>query len=293
LSLDGGRVDPSSISVVIDDLYRMADMDAADLNADGKLDFLVSGFGTRYGNLAWYESSPGDGFEEHVLIELPGTVKAEFQDFNGDGYLDIAALISDAREGFHLFINDGANQFERVVVFEAPSSYGHTTFDLADFDNDGRVDIMTVNGDNVDSDPYNTLKNFHGVRIYLNRGDLTFEHAYFYPMYGAFGGQAADFDNDGDIDIAAISFFPDFGSEQRESFALLLNDGMEFSAYSSDALNTGRWITMTAGDVDGDDDIDVVLGGGVVPTGMFAYMEVYEALALTAPSILLLRNTTN
>jgi hypothetical protein len=46
---------------------------------------------------------------------------------------------------------------------------------------------MTVNGDNVDSDPYNTLRNYHGVRVFLNEGGLRFRQAYFYPMYGALG----------------------------------------------------------------------------------------------------------
>lgn len=294
LSLVGKSIDASSISVLIDGLFRMADMDAADLNADGIPDFVVSGFGTRQGNLAWFESQEGDGYVEHVLIDRPGAVKAELHDFNGDGFLDIAALLSDAREGFYILINDGANEFASTTVFETPSSYGHTMFQLEDFDSDGLMDIMTVNGDNVDSDPYNTLKNFHGIRIYLNHGDLRFEEAYFYPMYGAFGAKAADFDNDGDMDVAAISFFPDFAIEKRESFVLLQNNGeMDFSAHSTPKLNEGRWMTLGAGDIDGDSDIDIVLGGANIPTGMFAYMDTYRALAESAPSILILGNTSN
>jgi hypothetical protein len=165
---------------------------------------------------------------------------------------------------------------------------------LQDFNDDGQMDILTVNGDNVDSDPYNTLKNFHGIRIYLNRGDLRFEEAYFYPMYGAFGARAADFDNDGDLDIAAISFYPDFEQEQRESFVYLQNDGaMEFSAYSRPELVNGRWMTIGVGDLDGDADTDIVLGGAYIPVGMFAFMDVYRAMAESAPAILILENTSN
>ena len=294
LSLVDQRVVPESISVVLDDLYRMAGMDSADLNGDGSLDFIVSGFGMRQGSVAWFESQDDGSYREHVLIDRSGALKAEFHDFNGDQHLDIAVLMSDAREGFYILINNGANEFESTTIFETHPSYGHTYFELQDFNGDGRMDIMTVNGDNVDSDPYNTLKNYHGVRIYMNRGDLRFDDAYFYPMYGAFGAKAADFDNDGDLDIAAISFFPDFGIERRESFTLLRNDGdLEFSAYTNPELVNGRWMTLGVGDIDGDADVDIVLGGAYVPTGMFAYMDTYRGLAASAPSILVLENTLN
>ena len=294
LSLVDQSIDPASITVVIDDLYRMACMDTADLNGDGIIDFVVCGFGTRQGNVAWYESQSDGSYREHVLIDRPGAVTAAFHDFNGDQNLDIAVLLSDAREGMYILINNGANQFESTTVFETHPSYGHTLFELQDFNSDGLMDILTVNGDNVDADPYNTLKNFHGVRIYLNRGDLRFEEAYFYPMYGAFGARAADFDNDGDLDIAAISFYPDFEIEKRESFVYLQNNGeMEFSAHTTPELVNGRWMTLGVGDLDTDGDVDIVLGGTYIPTGMFAYMDTYRALAETAPSILVLENSLN
>ncbi|MFQ6007242.1 MAG: FG-GAP repeat domain-containing protein, partial [Woeseia sp.] len=294
LPLADQSINTSGISIVIDDLYRMADMEVADLNGDEAMDFIVCGFGTRRGNVAWFESQSDGSYQEHVLINRPGAVKAQAYDFNGDQHLDIAVLLADAREGFYILINDGANDFESNTVFETHAAYGHTYFELQDFDGDGLMDILTVNGDNVDSDPYNTLKNYHGIRIYLNQGDLRFEEAYFYPMYGAFGGKAADFDNDGDLDIAAISFYPDFGVERRESFAFLQNNGdMEFSAYTDAELINGRWMTMDVGDLDGDADVDIVLGGAYIPTGMFAYVDTYRTLAKAAPSVVVLENTLN
>ena len=48
---------------------------------------------------------------------------------------------------------------------------------------------------------------------------------------------------------------------------------------------------MDVGDLDGDADIDIVLGGAYIPTGMFAYMDIYRELAESGPSILILENT--
>ena len=294
LALVEQSIDQAAISVVIDDLYRLAAMDVADVNGDDIVDFVVCGFGTRQGNVALYLSQSDGSYREQELISRPGAVTAKFHDFNGDDHLDIAVLLSDALEGFYILTNDGANQFESTTVFETHPSYGHTLFELQDFNNDGLMDILTVNGDNVDSDPYNTLKNFHGIRIYLNRGNLHFDEAYFYPMYGAFGARAGDFDNDGDLDIAAISFYPNFEIDGRESFVYLQNDGeLEFSAYTTPELVNGRWMTIGVGDLDGDADIDIVLGGAYIPTGMFAYMDTYRALAESAPSILVLKNSSN
>ena len=295
LSLVDGSIADAASEVVLDNLFRLADIEVADLNGDGRLDFIVCGFGSITGSVAWYESLAEEGeYREHVVLPLPGAVKARTHDFNDDGLLDIMVLVSDAREGLHVLVNKGGGEFELHTVFESHSAYGHTFLELEDFNGDGMMDALVVNGDNVDSDPYNTAKNYHGVRIYLNRGDFQFEQAYFYPMYGAFIARTADFDADGDLDIVAISFYPDFADPRRESFAYLENQGdLEFTAFSTEELNNGRWMTMNIGDIDGDADVDVVLGGSYLEIGMYAYTELYDELVENGESVLILKNTLN
>ena len=279
-------------TTVIDRIYRMAYMEAVDLNNDGQDDFIVCGFGSTQGSLSWFESQPDGTYVERILLDLPGSVKAQTHDFNNDGLLDILVLMADAREGIRLLENQGGNEFEVINILETHAAYGHTFFDLEDFNHDGLLDLLVVNGDNVDSDPYNTLKNYHGLRIYLNQGGYQFQEAYFYPMFGAFMAKSADFDEDGDLDIAAISFYPDFGSEQPETFVYLENQGaLHFEAFSTPETVTGRWMTMDIGDIDGDNDVDVVLGGSYLSLGMSSYEEELGELRESGLPLLILENT--
>jgi hypothetical protein len=152
------------------------------------------------------------------------------------------------------------------------------------------MDLLVTNGDNVDSDPYNTLKNFHGVRIYINQGDYRFSEDYFYPLHGAYRAQASDFDKDGDLDIAAIAFFPDFSLEEPESFVYLENVGETFLPYHDSLANSGRWMTMNIGDLNNDGYDDIVLGAAYIELGMWFFMDRFEDLSVNGPGALILRN---
>jgi hypothetical protein len=157
-----------------------------------------------------------------------------------------------------------------------------------DFNKDGLQDFLVTNGDNGEYP--SPTKRYHGIRLYLNRGDLRFEEAFFYPLNGAFCAKPRDFDQDGDLDIAAISFFPDYDKSPQESFVYLENKGkMEFAASTFSQSTAGRWLVMDAGDLDGDGDVDLALG---------AYINGPSAVPATlkrdwdrfAPSVLVLRN---
>lgn len=280
-------------SVVVSQLPRIADIELADLYGDNTPELIVSCFGTAAGKVTSFRLGQDGSLEERVLLAMPGAVKTQTHDFNGDGRLDVGVLLGNAREGFHILENLGNGEFRDHIVFQTHPSMGHTYFELTDFNGDNAADLLVVNGDNVDSDPYNTLKNFHGIRVYLNKGDFAFEQAYFYPMQGAFIAKAADFDSDGDMDIAAIAFYPDFDAASPENFVYLEAKGiLDFVPHSSEKLNTGRWMTMDAGDLDGDGDIDLALGGAYLPIGMSHYMEKFEQLSNSGPVFLILRNNT-
>ena len=260
----------------------------ADLVEPGHHDLLVSSFGNTGGRLAWY-SQQGDGsYAEHMIFERPGALVARILDVDHDGKPDLVVLTAQSKEGVFLYRNQGNGQFVEKPLIQQPPVWGYVYFELVDFNGDGHLDILTVNGDRGDfSCP---PKKYHGIRIYLNDGNWNFKEAYFYPLNGAFKCVVADFDGDGDLDIAAISFFPDYDKSPEESFVFLENQGgLKFTAHTFPESFRGRWLTMDAGDLDGDGDLDIVLGGAyLVP--FKAPQQLLDRWRKQGPSILILRN---
>lgn len=247
---------------VLEKLRRPTHTAVVDVNQDGREDLVVCAFGHLLGSLGWFENR-GDGrYEEHVLLERAGALRAEVLDATGDGRPDIFVMMAQAREGLWLFVNEGGGRFRQEALLEFPPTWGLAGFELADFNRDGRVDVLAVNGDNGDFAL--PPKPYHGVRIYLNEGTNHFREAFFHPMPGAYRALARDFDADGDLDIAAVAFYPDFARAPAEGFVYLQNEGgLKFAALTVPEGDTGRWLTLDAGDVDGDGDEDIALGSFV------------------------------
>ena len=74
-------------------------------------------------------------------------------------------------------------------------------------------------------------------------------------MYGVYGAEVEDFNQDGDLDIAAIAFHPDFDAEIPENFVFLeQTSSLAFNPSTHPATYNGRWLSMDSGDADGDGD---------------------------------------
>jgi hypothetical protein len=250
--------------LVLTSLRRPVRLIEADLNQDGVKDLLVCEFGHLAGSLSWFERKSDTGLERHLIRESPGAIQAVLHDLNRDGSPDVLAQFTQGDESIYAFVNDGKGNFTSRQLLRFPPSYGSSHFELADFNGDGAIDILYTCGDNAD---YSIMfKPYHGVYIFLNDGKDNFSKSFFFHINGSFKALARDFDRDGDLDIATIAFFADFQQRPEEGFVYLRNNGgMSFSAYSHAEARKGRWLTMDAGDIDGDGWEDIVLGNFSAP----------------------------
>ena len=280
----------NTANLIISNLQRPVFMVYGDLNSDGFEDIVTCEFGSLTGKLVWLEKSVNNKYSKRLLRSKPGAITAIIKDVNNDGLMDILALMAQGDEGVFLYENQGNSAFKEKRLLSFPPLYGSQYIELADFNSDGFDDLIYVCGDNGDKSPI--LKSYHGIYIYLNDGNFSFTQIYFYQLNGAYKALPRDYDLDGDLDIAAISFFPDYYSYPEESFIYLENKGnFEFIEYSFPESINGRWMVMDAGDMDSDGDIDLALGSHVFIQPKGDTTGLSRRWAMIGPSVIVLENT--
>ena len=256
--------DRGKITMTLDSLQRPVDFVSGDLDNDGATDYVVCNFGNYTGSLMAFQTRADGRTNRYFLQRLPGARRVILKDIDGNGTLDILALMAQGDERIIAFYNQGNFQFRMAILLRFDAVYGSSYFEIADFNNDGKFDILHTSGDNADYSPI--LKPYHGVRIFLNTGANQFKEHWFYPMHGASQARVGDFDGDGDTDIAAISFFPDFKTRPDQGFIYFENTPEGFNAQVTNLGRKGRWITMEMSDIDSDGDEDLLLGSLAFPT---------------------------
>lgn len=244
-------------TTLIDSLRRPVHVERMDLDQDGLEDYVICSFGNYTGDLSAFRNRGNGTYERKVLVNLPGSRKVIVRDFDNNGKPDILALMSQGDERLILLLNHGRMDFRVTTLLTFPPVYGSSSFDIADFNKDGKWDILYTNGDNADYSI--TLKPYHGVRVFLNNGSNEFSESWFYNMHGASEAVASDFDGDGDLDIAAVSFFPPFRQHPEYGFMYFENTGNGYQPRIIDQARDARWLRINSEDVDADGRKDIIL----------------------------------
>lgn len=163
-------------------------LDLGDVDGDGDLDITCSHF--------WYENLHGDGSEwqKHDVSPSWGPdTRTIIADINADGKNDIVLTRSESRGRLAWFENPG--WAEHAVT--PGTFYGAHSLEVADFDNDGNLDIFVAEVHR------SWLKH---VLIFRNLGHGDAWARVTLAMTGSHNARVGDIDGDGDIDIAGKNY---------------------------------------------------------------------------------------
>ncbi|MFQ5609150.1 MAG: FG-GAP repeat domain-containing protein [Woeseiaceae bacterium] len=295
-----------------------------DMNGDGLVDIVANAFGdgifddakseltifyqTPEFEKLWQDAPaeipPGvleGALRESILSRDGGMIGSTIADFDGDGDPDIAAVVAQGHQELQLYINNGDETYTKLVIDENTPSWGGNSLRAADFDGDGDPDLVVINGDNVAGNGVINVvpapRPQHGIRVWRNDGNLKFSMQYYRRMHGAIRSVVHDFDDDGDMDIAAIALFPQWTYDEPETFVYLENQGgFRFEPQSVPREFFGVWASIEAADVNGDDKTDIVLGLGnypeLVPPDWITGHKAMEGRGGKAESVIYLLNQT-
>lgn len=260
------QLDPANswkATPILQGVARVCDVRAGDLDGDRDLDLVVAEFGwRRSGRVLILWNSGNSNFEtwkQQVLDSRHGAIDVPLVDLNGDGRLDIVVLLTQEFETVLAYLNQGDEKFEPHVIYEAGEpSFGSSGIQTVDFDLDGDTDVIHTNGDSFDS---SHVKPFHGIRWLENPGSGQFPYAVHdvAQMAGVHRAVAGDIDQDGDLDLAAVSLLPPSVMQRWSGLPSVIWLERTGEGFDSHVIEIGSASHATCALVDGDSDGDLDL----------------------------------
>jgi len=228
-------------------------MAVADVNGDGALDLLVAN-GAATGLVAVRLNDGSGSFSGTTNVSVgnaPQSVAAA--DLDGDGDLDLLAG-NYSGSSVSVRFNDGTGAFSGAAVPANNVAVGGLPQSVvaADMNGDGALDILTAN------------RGAATVSVRLNDGNGSFPTIIAVPVGNLpYAVVAVDVDGNGTRDIATSNF----ASGSNPGFvSVRFNDGSGTFTGDADPANTItvgiQPYSLTAGDIDGDGDFDLLTANG-------------------------------
>ena len=218
---------------------------AADLDGDGDRDVLA-GLNSA-GGLVWYENADGVGasWGSAQILELQFSVTAKTADVDGDGDFDILADVGGTVSWFENLGDGGAFGPQRPIAVD----FRPRRVVAADLDDDGDLDVLASSHLN---DKIAWYENLDGAGSF-ELGQLVASGSI---VNSAHPVVAVDLDGDDDLDILAASAT----SSGRVLWFENVDGEGDFGSHQLIDEPVGQPRSLFAADLDGDDDLDILVG---------------------------------
>ena len=212
-----------------------------DLTGDGFPELAVAGYyieiisnnaGTLEPTASWVSSDAANG--SYNLV---------WEDFDKDGFLEMAAI-----------------RYSKIAIYDNVGGAIDTVYDWNTTDGlrSGCIEAIDVNGDSwldlfAGSPDYGS-----GCRIYMNSGGVLDATASWFGTEEGLcsGADAADFDDDGDVDLAVAVYH--YTSSKTKNRIYKNHSGVLETTASWLSDDTGKSYDVVFSDVDNDGDLDLV-----------------------------------
>jgi hypothetical protein len=267
----------------LDGWPRVAAVESADFNGDGRNDLAVAAFGWRKaGEITIVENATivpsRPAFTNHKIDARTGGIDVIPADLNRDGKMDFVTLLAQEHETVLAYINKGTGgfSFEQTVIYVAPHpNWGSSGLQLVDLDQDGDLDVLLAHGDTFDD---GLVKPYHGIQWLENTGSYPFVEKTLARLPGVHGAKVADLDGDGDLDVVASALLAG-GSDvdERTLPALVWLEQTKPGTFARHTIEMGfpRHATLDVGDIDGDGDTDIVVGNFSLDKSAAVWIDVW------------------
>ncbi|SHF08451.1 Por secretion system C-terminal sorting domain-containing protein [Mariniphaga anaerophila] len=217
---------------------------AVDINGDGHLDVIGTGYWT--GIFSWFENDGNGNFSPHSIDAskaADGSTGIDFADLDNDGDADVvgAAVIGD---NFLWYENNGTGGFTKHVLNNNPE-FADGAYNVFPVDLDGDGDIDILGSSRYPSLAFTWFKNDGQGNFTAHLIEKVTTGAVDLPDI-----KAADFDNDGDIDVVGTNRNP------GDAFIWYKNDGQ--NNFTKNTVPGEMCRKVEVFDYDSDGKIDII-----------------------------------